>query len=120
MYAAVGTPAASMTSLAYALEPSSCAASAVGPNATTPASTQRSTNPATSGTSGPTTTRSIPAAAIAAGSSAPANGAASRAIPAFPGEQSTSGACGERSSARTMACSRPPPPMTRTRVKEPR
>ena len=36
MYAAVGTPAASMTSLAYALEPSSCAASAVGPNADDP------------------------------------------------------------------------------------
>ena len=74
-----------MTSLAYALEPSSCAASATGPNATTPAAWQRSTKPATSGTSGPITTRSIPAAAIFAGSSAPSNGAASRAIPAFPG-----------------------------------
>ena len=33
---------------------------------------------------------------------------------------STSGDCGERSSARTIACSRPPPPMTRTFVTAPR
>ncbi len=36
------------------------------------------------------------------------------AIPALPGAHSTSGACGERASARTIACSRPPPPTTRT------
>ena len=40
------------------------------------------------------------------------------AIPALPGEHRTSGACGERWSARTIACSRPPAPMTRTRLKE--
>src|ERR1044071_1479147 len=36
-------------------------------------------------------------------------------MPALPGVQNTSGDCGERLSARTMACSRPPPPTTRTR-----
>ncbi len=39
---------------------------------------------------------------------------ASAAIPALPGAQSSSGARGERASARTIACSRPPPPTTRT------
>ena len=32
----------------------------------------------------------------------------SRAMPALPGAQSTSGCCGLRSSVRTRACSRPP------------
>ena len=54
-------------------------------------------------------------AASAAGSSAGASsGRASRRIPALPGAQRTSGACGERSRARTSACSRPPDPTTRT------
>ena len=39
---------------------------------------------------------------------------ASAAIPALPGAQTSSGARGERASARTIACSRPPPPTTRT------
>ena len=48
-------------------------------------------------------------------SSARGRAAARRAaIPALPGAQSTSGRCGERASARTIACSRPPPPTTRT------
>ena len=55
------------------------------------------------------------AAASAAGSSAGASsGRASRRMPALPGAHSTSGACGERSSVRTIACSRPPAPTTRT------
>src|SRR3954471_17777632 len=41
---------------------------------------------------------------------------ASSAMPAFPGAQSSSGVSGERASARTIACSRPPPPTTRTLV----
>ena len=41
---------------------------------------------------------------------------ASRAMPALPGAAKTSGRCGERFSARTIACSRPPPPTTRTVV----
>ena len=39
---------------------------------------------------------------------------ASCAMPALPGAHSTSGARGLRRSARTIACSRPPPPTTRT------
>ena len=35
-------------------------------------------------------------------------------MPALPGAQSSSGARAERASARTIACSRPPPPTTRT------
>jgi hypothetical protein len=42
-----------------ALEPSSCAAAAVGPNAVTPAAASESTSPSTSGCSGPTITKSI-------------------------------------------------------------
>ena len=56
------------------------------------------------------------AATIASTSSAPTSGrhSASAAIPALPGAQSSSGAWAERASARTIACSRPPPPTTRT------
>src|SRR4051812_7359523 len=36
-------------------------------------------------------------------------------MPGLPGAAITSGACGERLSARTIACSRPPAPTTRTR-----
>ena len=49
-----------MTSLAKALEPSSCAASPEGPKQGMPASRTASATPATSGASGPTTTRSAP------------------------------------------------------------
>ena len=41
-----------------ALEPSSCAAAAVGPNAVMPAAASASTKPSTSGCSGPTSTKS--------------------------------------------------------------
>jgi 2-oxoisovalerate dehydrogenase E1 component beta subunit len=55
------------------------------------------------------------ARASAPGSSTGApSGAASRRMPALPGAHSTSGDCGERSSVRTSACSRPPEPTTRT------
>ncbi len=55
---AVGTPAAAMTSLANAFEPSMRAAAADGPKHAMPASRTASATPATSGTSGPITTRS--------------------------------------------------------------
>src|SRR3954453_9340867 len=54
---AVGTPAAAMTSLANAFEPSRRAAARVGPNAVRPRDSSSSTRPATSGASGPTTGR---------------------------------------------------------------
>src|SRR5215210_6807110 len=81
-----------MTSLANPLEPSSLAAAAVGPKARTPASTSASTTPASASTR-----------------------RASAAMPALPGAQSTSGRWGERASARTSACSRPPAPTTSAR-----
>ena len=56
--AAVGTPAAAMTSLAKAFEPSIRAAAALGPKQAIPAARTASATPATSGTSGPITTRS--------------------------------------------------------------
>ncbi len=94
--APVGTPAASITSLANALEPSSRAAAATGPKQRTPSAASASARPATSGASGPTTTRSTAASraarASAATSSAGASSArASRRMPALPGAQSSSG-----------------------------
>ena len=120
-WAAVGTPAASMTSFEYAFEPSRRAAAASGPKHATPAAAHASASPATSGASGPATTSSTPAAAAARArpstSPAPTSSTpASRRIPGLPGAHSTSGRCGERTSARTIACSRPPPPTTRTRT----
>src|SRR5689334_12449977 len=118
-HVAVATPAASMTSLANAFEPSSWATSRVGPKAATPRAARRSTSPSTSGASGPTTTRSTPSAAAAAAIPATSPTATSsrrawRAMPGLPGAHRTSGPCGERPSARTIACSRPPAPTTRT------
>ena len=55
---AVGMPPAAMTSLAKALEPSIRAAPASGPKAAIPAARSASATPATSGASGPITTRS--------------------------------------------------------------
>ena len=92
-----------------------------GPKAAIPAASRASTSPATSGASGPTTTRSTPSAAAAETiprtSSAPTSRQrASAAMPALPGAHSSSGAPPERASARTIACSRPPPPTTRTLI----
>jgi len=58
--AAVGTPAADMTSLANDLEPSIIAAALPGPKHAMPAARTASATPATSGASGPMTTRSAP------------------------------------------------------------
>src|SRR3954471_874515 len=119
-YPAVGTPASAISSLAKAFDPSISAAALVGPKAAIPASSKASTAPATSPASGPITASSTPllfaAATIAAASSAATSGrdSASAAIPALPGAQSTSSTCDERRSAFTIACSRPPPPTTRT------
>src|SRR3954453_20015329 len=107
-----------MTSLEYAFEPSSCAAAPLGPNPLLPRSASRSASPATSGASGPTTTRSQPCAAATSPSmsvTGTSTSCASRPIPGLPGAHSSCGCCGERFSARTIACSRPPDPTTRTR-----
>ena len=88
---------------------------AVGPNAAIPEAARSSTSPATSGASGPTTTRSTSRSRASATRSSPGrHSTPSAAMPALPGAASTSGACGLRSRVRTSACSRPPPPTTRT------
>src|ERR1700677_3067756 len=51
-------------------------------------------------------------------SAAMSNTRASSAMPALPGAHSSSGCCGERFNARTIACSRPPAPTTRTFTSE--
>ncbi len=58
--AAVGTPAAVMICLANDFEPSIIAAARLGPKQAMPAARTASATPATSGASGPTTTRSAP------------------------------------------------------------
>src|SRR5215210_2925614 len=91
-----------------------------------PSSPSASTRPATSGASGPTTTRStarsLAARTSPSTSSAPTarHSTPSRAMPALPGAAISSGARGLRRSERTSACSRPPPPTTRTRTSESR
>jgi exodeoxyribonuclease VII large subunit len=117
--AAVGIPAAAMTCLANDLEPSIRAAAAAGPKQARPASRSASPAPATSGASGPMTTRSglslRASARIWSGTAGvPGWVSAIAAIPGLPGA-----ACrvpGSALSARTMACSRPPDPMTRMRT----
>src|SRR4029077_19487518 len=71
---AVGTPAAVITSLAKALEPSSRAASPDGPKHAMPAAVTASAPPATSGASGPTTTRSAPTSRASAATAGPESG----------------------------------------------
>ena len=118
---AVGTPAAAMTSLAKALDPSIRAATASGPKAAIPAARSASATPATSGASGPITTRSAPTC-FASRTTSPGSLAettcrrASEAMPGFPGAACSSLTSGSAASARTIACSRPPPPITSTRT----
>src|SRR5450755_2337431 len=109
-----------MISFENALEPSSWAAAALGPKQSTPAARRASPSPATSGASGPITTRSTPSASAAATSASTSSDAtsisrASPAIPALPGAHNSSGERGERARACTRACSRPPAPTTSTR-----
>src|SRR4029078_7927458 len=124
VHRAVGAPAAAMTSLANAFEPSRRAAAREGPKTARPRVWSSSVRPATSRDSGPTKVRSTSSCstrfASAPMSSTPtSNVAASSAIPGLPGAARTSGARGDRFSARTIACSRPPAPTTRTRTSGP-
>ena len=93
--AAVGMPCRAQKALVNALEPSSRAAAAVGPNALMPAARSRSTSPSTSGTSGPTTTSPTPSARARATSPSMSSALtgtqrASAAMPALPGAHTTS------------------------------
>src|SRR4051812_24375701 len=87
------------------------------------AAARASITPAASGASGPTTTKSTRSsiavrtiASTSAASMSGKHGTSLRAMPALPGAAITSGCWGLRSNARTRACSRPPPPTTRTLV----
>src|SRR4051794_14751501 len=118
---AVGTPAAAITCLAKALEPSIWAACADGPKQAIPASRTASAAPATRGISGPTTTRSAchsvasPATATASETST-GKGWAIIAVPALPGAQASAVTAGSDCRATHRACSRAPEPITRTRT----
>ena len=119
--AAVGMPAADITCLAKDFEPSIAAAAWLGPKQATPAARTASATPATSGASGPITTRSAPvlaASAVTLAGSAAATSwiSARRAMPGLPGAACKPVTPPSRASARVRACSRPPDPMTRTRT----
>ena len=99
--AAVGTPAAVITSLAKAFEPSSWAAARDGPKQRMPAAVTASATPATSGASGPTTTRSAPISTASAATDSPDIGStscrvATAAMPGLPGAACTSSTSGSR------------------------
>ena len=118
--AAVGIPASAMTCLAKDFEPSIVAGPASGPKQSIPAARSASAAPATSGASGPMTTRSGPSwrarLRIWSGTAATSGWvSAMAAMPGLPGAACTLSA--SRLSARTMACSRPPDPMTRMRTR---
>ena len=121
-YAAVGMPAAAMTSLAKAFDPSRRAAAADAPKTATPAAASRSASPSTSGASGPTTTKSMRFSTAqreraSTSSAAMATFSARRAVPGLPGAQYTFSASGLWEIFQTRACSRPPPPTTRIRIR---
>src|SRR5690348_7933733 len=106
-----------MTCLANDFEPSILAAAAAGPKQAIPAARSASAAPATSGASGPTTTRSglsLRASARICSGAAVTSGYvwASCAMPGLPGAAWTSSVL----RARTRACSRPPDPMTSMRT----
>src|SRR4029077_8522686 len=97
-------------------------AAAVGPNARSPSCANRSTSPSVSGSSGPTTVRSIACSRAKRvrpfrSSGGTATHVATSALPALPGAHHTSSTCGLRPSLHARACSRPPPPTTRTRMR---
>ena len=118
---AVGIPAACMMCLANDLEPSMAAARRVGPKHGMPEACSASATPATSGASGPTTTRSAPVARARPATcplSVRSTGCwwASCAMPGLPGATCRSVTSGSADSARASACSRPPVPRRRTRT----
>ena len=120
---AIRTPADSATSWQNAFDVSSAAAARVGPNTGIPAASSASATPTESGASGPTTTSSTDAARAtpttasgSSGSTGTQRTRGSAAIAALPGATTTSLPPGSCASFHARACSRPPPPSTRTRV----
>src|ERR1019366_5375744 len=90
-----------------------------GPKPGPPGAVTASTTPRTKGLSGPITTRSaevlIASSATSVGSMAYTSGtSAIAAMPGLPGSHTSRSTLGSSRSARQIACSRAPPPMTRT------
>src|SRR5512143_397227 len=118
-YCAVGMPCRAMKAFAKSFELSSCAAACTGPKIASPAARNASTMPAASGASGPTTVSATfcsRANATRSGNAVSATlaTAGSSAVPALPGATKTFATRGDCASFQASACSRPPPPMTRT------
>src|SRR6185436_1262903 len=112
-------PWRAMNALAKSFDASSCAAARRGPKMRSPASANVSTTPAASGASGPTTVRWMPSFFAKASSSgmpvmATFSSPFSAAVPPFPGATNTFCTRGLCASFHAIACSRPPPPMTRS------
>ena len=108
-----------MRSLENAFDPSMIAAFARGPKALIPAASNASTAPATSGSSGATTTRSISfsfanATSLSKSITPISTHSASAAIPALPGAQYILDTLSLFEILVTIACSLPPLPTTNT------
>src|SRR5487761_1981091 len=105
--------------LVKAFEPSSRAADLRGPNAAIPALASSSTRPATSGPSGPTTTRSMAASRQNATTAALSWTSsvtiwAISAMPGLPGAANNRVRRALLANANASACSRPPEPINNT------
>src|SRR5271154_2714420 len=112
-------PNSRQKSFAYPFDPSSFAASFVGPKQNTPDAVRSSASPDTSGPSGPTTTRSIDSArqnAITFALLDKLSGTvcATVAQPGFPGATNRLPIRGDLEHARASACSRAPDPRINT------
>ena len=114
-----------MTSLANAFDPSSAAACADGPKQAMPRSRTASATPATSGASGPTTTRSTPSVCASVGHRRAVERVDGvqrrrpRRCPGCRGRRAPRRPRGHAQSASARACSRPPPPTTSTFTRRP-
>ena len=121
-YSAVGMPWRCMKSFAKAFELSSRAAAWVGPKMRKPRARNTSTMPPASGASGPTTVRAIfsawaKSASASKSVSATLCSAGSAAVPALPGATNTLCTFSDVFNFHASACSRPPPPMTKTFIR---
>src|SRR5256886_1203005 len=118
-WAGVGTPVRSISDLANALLLSMRPATWVGPKTSRPAAVRRSANPAATATSGPMTVK--PTSRSFTKRATPSTSVASSPVlmaidpvAALPGAQKTVSVSGLCSAFQVSACSRAPPPTTRT------
>src|SRR5687767_4149167 len=107
-----------MKSLANDLLDSSAAAAFDGPTMARPAAVKASATPRLSGSSGPTTVKSMRSRSAIASSCAglvrlPGTHCATAEIPGLPGVQTMADTSRSRASFHAMACSRAPEPMIR-------